>query len=130
MVRPSSMLTNYAPILVLLALVGGFAVVNIAINELLGRRRGGIGKGDAYECGMEPQGGARIRLSIHFYLVAVLFILFDVESVFLVLWAAGARQFSAAGVGWFVFAEVLAFVLLLVLALAYVWKKGGLEWDR
>jgi NADH-quinone oxidoreductase subunit A len=62
--------------------------------------------------------------------VAVLFILFDVESVFLVLWAVGATHFKAAGVGPFVLAEIAAFVAILGLALAYVWRKGGLEWDR
>jgi NADH-quinone oxidoreductase subunit A len=124
------MLTDYAPILVLIALVAGFGVANLIISELLGRKRRNVGKGDAYECGMQPLGNARLRLSIHFYLVAVLFILFDVEGLFLVLWAASARDFGAAGVGLFVFAEVAVFVLLLVLALAYVWRKGGLEWDR
>ena len=124
------MLQDYAPILVLLALVVGFAVANVVLSELAGRRRRNVGKGDAYECGMEPQGDARLRLSIHFYLVAVLFILFDVESVFLVLWAVSARAFQAQGVAGFVFAEVACFVLVLALALAYVWRKGGLEWDR
>ena len=124
------MLESYAPILVLIALIAGFAVANIALNELVGRRRRNVGKGDPYECGMQPLGSARLRLSIHFYLVAVLFILFDVESVFLVLWAAAAKTFKEQGVAMFVFAEVGAFVFVLLLALAYVWRKGGLEWDR
>jgi NADH-quinone oxidoreductase subunit A len=124
------MLTAYVPILVLFALVVGFAVANVGISELLGPRRRVVGKGDAYECGMSPVGTARTRLSIHYYLVAVLFILFDVESIFLVLWAVGAEGFTAAGNGLFVFGEITVFVGLLVLALAYVWRKGGLEWDR
>lgn len=124
------MLLHYAPILVLLALVVGFAVVSIGLSELLGAKRRVVGKADAYECGMDPVGNARVRLSIHFYLVAVLFILFDVEVVFLVLWAVGAREFTAAGVGPLVFTEVFVFVGLLALALAYVWRKGGLDWDR
>ena len=62
--------------------------------------------------------------------MAVLFILFDVESVFLVLWAAGAQSLTEAGFGAVVFAEIVLFVGLLVLALAYVWRKGGLNWDR
>jgi len=124
------MLRDYAPILVLLALVAGFAVANIVISELAGRRRYNVGKGDAYECGMEPQGSARLRLSIHFYLVAVLFILFDVEAVFLVLWAVSAQSMKELGAAPFVLAEVAAFVAVLALALAYVWRKGGLEWDR
>ena len=124
------MLKSYAPLLLLLAIAGGFAAVSLGLGELLGRRRINVGKGSAYECGMEAQGSARIRLSIHFYLVAVLFILFDVEAVFLILWAATARQFQAEGVGALVLGEVLGFVAVLALALAWVWRKGGLEWDR
>ena len=124
------MLEKYAPILVLLVMVLGFAVANVVISELAGRRRKNVGKGEAYECGMEPQGSARLRLSIHFYLVAVLFILFDVEAIFLVLWSVSANHFRELGVAPFVFAEVGAFVLVLALALAYVWRKGALEWDR
>jgi NADH-quinone oxidoreductase subunit A len=127
------MLTKYTPILLLLAIALAFAGASLGLSSLLGRRRINVGKKDAYECGMEPQGSARIRLSIHFYLVAVLFILFDVEAVFLVLWAATAKTFrneGVGGIGPLVFAEVLSFVLVLGLALAYVWRKGGLEWDR
>ena len=75
-------------------------------------------------------GNARLRLSIHFYLVAVLFILFDVESLLIIPWAVTAREFAAAGVGGIVFAEVSVFVLVLGIGLAYVWRKGGLTWDR
>jgi len=124
------MLQSYIPILVLIAVVLGFVGVNLLLSELVSRRRVNVGKLEAYECGMAPVGSARLRLSIHFYLVAVLFILFDVESVFLVLWALGATHFKAAGVGAFVLAEISAFVAILGLALAYVWRKGGLEWDR
>ena len=124
------MLENYAPILVLLALVLAFCVGNLVLSDLVGRKRSNREKDSAYECGMDVAGSARLRLSIHFYLVAVLFILFDVEAIFLVLWAVGAKEFAAIGVGGLVFAEVTAFVGVLALALAYVWRKGGLEWDR
>jgi NADH-quinone oxidoreductase subunit A len=124
------MLESYAPILILLALALGFTVSQIVLSEIAGRRRKNVGKGDAYECGMEPVGGARVRLSIHFYLVAVLFILFDVESVFLVLWAVAANGLKEQGLAPIVFGEIAAFVLILGLALAYVWRKGGLEWER
>ena len=124
------MLTAYAPILVLFGLVLAFAVVSLCLSEVLGAKRAAVGKASAYECGMTPVGSARMRLSIHFYLVAVLFILFDVEGVFLVLWAVAAEGFSTAGHGMLVFGEIFLFVALLVLALAYVWRKGGLEWDR
>lgn len=124
------MLQRYLPILVLLGLVLAFALVSLVLSDLFGGGRRVKSKAAAYECGMAPVGTARIRLSIHFYLVAVLFILFDVESVFLMLWAVGARSFTAAGVGGLVFAEIVFFVGLLVVALAYVWRKGGLDWDR
>jgi NADH-quinone oxidoreductase subunit A len=124
------MLHSYAPILLLAVLAVGFAAASVVLSELLGRRRRNVGKKAAYECGMEPEGNARIRLSIHFYLVSVLFILFDVEAVFLILWAATAKGFTAQGQGPLVLVEVLSFVLVLALALAWVWRKGGLEWDR
>ena len=124
------MLIDYAPILVLLVLVALFALGNIVLSELVGSRRRAIGKADAYECGMGAVGSARLRLSIHFYLVAVLFILFDVESLLLIPWAVAARDLAAAGVGRLVFLEVFAFVLVLGVGLAFVWRKGGLEWDR
>jgi NADH-quinone oxidoreductase subunit A len=124
------MLTSYAPILILLGLVLGFAGTNVVVSELLGRNRPAVGKGSAYECGMASVGSARLRLSIHFYLVAVLFILFDVESLLLVPWAVSARALSDAGAGGIVFAEVLGFVAVLGVGLAYVWRKGGLTWER
>src|SRR5262245_43736418 len=124
------MLTGYAPILVLLALVLLFALGNIVVSELLGSRRIAIGKASAYECGMGSVGNARMRLSIHFYLVAVLFILFDVESLLLIPWAVAAKHFAQAGVGGVVLAEVVGFVLVLAVGLAFVWRKGGLEWER
>src|SRR5262245_64760939 len=124
------MLKSYAPVLMLLLLVVGFAAGNVVVSELLGGRRRAVGKESTYECGMEAVGDARLRLSIHFYLVAVLFILFDVESLLLIPWAATAKSFVAAGVSRAVFAEVAGFVLVLAVGLAYVWRKGGLTWDR
>ena len=124
------MLQSYLPILVLLVLAAGFVVASLLMSDLLGRHRRNVGKKDAYECGMEPQGSARVRLSIHFYLVTVLFILIDVEAVFLLLWAVTAREFRALGQAHLVLFEVLGFVGVLALVLAWVWKKGALEWDR
>jgi NADH-quinone oxidoreductase subunit A len=126
------MLLDYAPILILLVLIVGFAVVNILIADVLGGKRRSIAKGLAYECGMEPIGSARLRLSIHYYLVAVLFILFDVESIFLIPWAVTAREFAqlAPGLGRIVFAEIALFAVVLGVGLAFAWRKGGLDWDR
>ena len=124
------MLLDYAPILVLALLVLGFGVGNLILSDLVGKKRRSIGKADPYESGMTPVGDARLRLSIHFYLVAVLFILFDVESIFLIPWAVAARELTELGMGRAVLVEVLAFVLVLAVGLTYVWRKGGLEWDR
>ena len=124
------MLSQYGPILILLALVLGFAAGNLVISELLGKKTTAIGKSDAYECGMGAIGNARVRLSIHFYLVAVLFILFDVEALLLIPWAVSARHFATLEGGGIVFAEIVGFVAVLGIGLAYVWRKGGLSWDR
>jgi NADH-quinone oxidoreductase subunit A len=124
------MLSRYVPILILAALVLGFALVNLALSDVLGRKRASIGKAEAYECGMGARGSARIRLSIHFYLVAVLFILFDVEAIFLIPWAVAARSFTEAHVGSAVFSEIVLFVAVLGVGLAYVWRRGGLDWER
>jgi NADH-quinone oxidoreductase subunit A len=124
------MLSHYAPILLLVAVVALFAGVSVLLSELLGRKTRAVGKGTAYECGMGTVGNARLRLSIHFYLVAVLFILFDVESLLLAPWAVAARGLARDGVGGVVLLEVLGFVGVLAVGLAYVWRKGGLTWDR
>ena len=124
------MLQAYAPILMLLVVVVAFAGVSIGLSEFLGRNRPSVGKGDAYECGLSARGSARVRLSIHFYVVAVLFILFDIESLLLLPWATTAAEFNAAGVGGTVFGQVAVFLVVLALGLAYEWRKGGLTWDR
>ena len=124
------MLSSYVPILILTGLVAAFAVLNLILSDVLGKKRRSLAKGTAYECGMEVQGSARVRLSIHFYLVAVSFIVFDVESIFLIPWAVAAQSFTAMGIGLHVFALVGVFLGILVLGLIYEWRMGGLEWDR
>lgn len=124
------MLSDYGPILILIGLVLAFAIGSVIFSEIVGKKTRAIGKGTAYECGMGSVGNARLRLSIHFYLVAVLFILFDVESLLLIPWAVAAKRFAAEGVGPIVLAEVFGFVAVLGIGLAYVWRKGGLTWDR
>ena len=124
------MLQSYAPILIYAGIVAAFAIASLVLSDLLGRKRRTVGKDRPYESGMKPVGGARLRLSIHFYLVAVLFILFDVESIFLIPWAASAKELVELGVGGVVLGEILVFVTVLGVGLAFVWRKGGLEWDR
>ncbi len=119
------MLHDYMSVPIFMGLVLLFGVVILTISNWLGKHFPNPRKGAPYECGMEPVGSPRVRISIHFYLVAVLFILFDVETVFLVPWALIARDAGMAG-----FVEVATFVGIVAVGLAYVWKKGGLEWDR
>ncbi len=123
------MLEDYFPILVLFGVVAGFVCINLVLSEVLGRSRKTRGKGATYECGMNPIGRARGRFSVKFFVVAVLFILFDIESVFLIPWAVNLRVLTSEGYGMPLLAEMLAFVGVLALGLAYIWKKGGLEWD-
>lgn len=101
----------------------------IILNKILGPQRWTKSKLDTFETGNEPEGDARQRFSIRFYLVAILFILFDIEVVFLFPWAVLYREYINAGLGLFMFLEMLVFVAILGLGLAYVWRKGALEWD-
>lgn len=122
---------GYVPFLVmaLVGLIVGGAV--LLISKIMGPKRRTAIKELPYECGVDPiQPGARERYSIHFYLVAILFILFDLETVFLFPWAATFKDGVAPGpVKVFLFVEVLLFVAVLGAGLAYVWKRRGLEWD-
>jgi NADH-quinone oxidoreductase subunit A len=123
------MLAPYLPILILLLVVLAFVGVSIGLSQVLGPRRKSRGKGDTYECGMTPEGSARGRLSVKFFVVAVLFILFDIETVFLIPWAVNLRALTEQGAGPFLFVEMMGFLAILVLGLVYVWRKGGLAWD-
>ncbi|RMG18877.1 MAG: NADH-quinone oxidoreductase subunit A [Planctomycetota bacterium] len=105
-------------------------VVALLASKLLGPKRPTRVKQLPYECGVEPiQPGARERYSVHFYLVAILFILFDLETVFLIPWAASFRGGVTGEVKVAMLVEVLAFVAILGAGLLYVWKRRGLEWD-
>ena len=118
------MAEQYLPALVTFCLAGGLVATFAVLGKLLGPQRSTPLKGDAFECGNPPSGSARERFPVRFYLTAILFIVFDVEVVFLYPWAVVFRQ-----LGWFGFAEMLIFVTVLAIALAYVWRKGALEWE-
>jgi NADH-quinone oxidoreductase subunit A len=95
----------------------------IALSWVLGERHRERATGEPFESGMVPTGSARLRFSANFYLVAMLFVIFDLETVFLFAWAIGARESGWAGYG-----EMLVFVGVLVAALAYLWSTGALDW--
>jgi len=118
------MLMDYLPILILVGLAALFAGGSILLSSLLGPRRPTSEKLSPYECGVELVGSARERFSVKFYLVAMLFIIFDMEIVFLYPWAVVFREFKAFGL-----ASMGTFLLILLVGYFYVWKKGGLEWD-
>ena len=118
------MLLNYLPILILVVLAALFAGGSILVSALLGPRRPTPEKLSPYECGIEPVGTARERFSVKFYLVAMLFIIFDMEIVFLYPWAVVYKELKVFGL-----AAMGTFLLILLVGYFYVWKKGGLEWD-
>ena len=118
------MLINYLPILVLLVISTVLAAVVIFISTFLGPHRPTLRKLQPYESGMTPLGPAQRRMPVKFYLVAVMFILFDVEVIFFYPWAVTFRQ-----LGLFGFVEMLIFVAILLVGYVYAWKKGALEWE-
>ena len=120
----AGMLLEYLPILILVVLAAAFAVGSIVVSAVLGPRRPDPEKLSPYECGMEPVGSARERFSVKFYLVAMLFIIFDMEIVFLYPWAVVFQQLRLFGL-----VAMGTFLLVLLVGYFYVWKKGGLEWD-
>jgi NADH-quinone oxidoreductase subunit A len=125
----SSHLTSYIPVLVLLILAGGMSLAIGALATYLGPKRIFPIKETAFECGSPTTGDPHSRHSVKFYLVALLFIVFDVESVFIYPWGALLHDFYAEGLGWFAYVEMLSFMATLALGLVYVWRKGALEWS-
>jgi NADH-quinone oxidoreductase subunit A len=115
---------DYLPILIATACALGLGVALLGLSLLLGRVRGSQTAQTTYESGIPPVGQARERFPIKFYVVAMLFILFDIEIVFLFPWAVAYQHLGLFGL-----AEMLFFVVVLVLGLAYAWVKGALEWQ-
>lgn len=115
---------HYLPILILLIVAAGFAVINIGLSAILGRRKPTPEKLSPYECGIDPVGSAHERFSVKFYLLAMLFVIFDIEVVFLYPWAVAFKSLKLFG-----FIEMIIFLGILLVCYFYLWKKGGLEWD-
>src|SRR6516162_3546660 len=110
-------------ILIMIALGAGFGLVSVVLSNLFGPRKPTPEKSAPYECGMPAVGDARERQSVKFYLVAMIFLLFDIEVAFLYPWAMALRD-----LGWTGFVQVVLFILLLLAGYAYVWRKGVLDW--
>jgi len=120
----ASLLREYFPILIFLVIAGGLATAMVAASYVLGRQRPDSEKLSPYECGFEPFDDARIRFDVRYYLVAILFIIFDLEVAFLFPWAV-----SLGDIGLFGFWSMLLFLAVLTIGFIYEWKKGALEWE-
>lgn len=118
----------YIPILMIVCLAAAFGVVTLAMSGIIGPRRPSKVKSLAYESGMLPFHEANIRLPIKFYVVALLFLLFDVETVLILTWAVAFRA-PIPGFQGFAFFAMLFFMLILVIGLLYEWRKGALKWS-
>jgi NADH-quinone oxidoreductase subunit A len=130
----------YLPVLMLLGFVVTNAILIVAMSALTMRSRPTPVKQNPYESGMPPLGDARERFGVKFYLIAILFIIFDIETVFMIPWAVYYHQLSCSAplasgicpsgnVSFFGLSEMLVFMLILFVGLVYVWKKGALRWD-
>jgi NADH-quinone oxidoreductase subunit A len=118
------MLIEYLPIFIFFILAVGFALVTLFLSAIFGKRKITPQKMIPYECGMDPIGEARKRFSVRFYIVAMLFIVFDIEAVFLYPWAVIFRELKVFGL-----VEMGVFIAILLVGFVYVWKKGALEWE-
>jgi NADH-quinone oxidoreductase subunit A len=125
----SSFLAQHSSVLTFLIVAVGFLVVNLIVWKVLRPSRYSEEKLTTYECGENPTGSAWVQFNIRFYVFALIFIIFDVEAVFLLPWAVVFRELSQTQ-GALPFVEGLVFIVILVVALAYVWRKGDLEWVR
>jgi NADH-quinone oxidoreductase subunit A len=131
---------TYLPVLLLMGFVAANAVLIVGLSHLTVRRRSTPAKDTPYESGITPLGDARERFSIKFYMVAMLFIVFDIETVFMIPWGVYYRQLSCAvplvngacpvgQISFFGLGEMLVFMAILIVGFIYVWKKGGFQWD-
>ncbi len=120
----SGYLDNYGPLLLMFILAGGLAGVLITASTLVGRHKHTPEKDQPYECGMSPTGDARQPFSVHFYMVALIFILFDIEAIFLYPWALVYHDLRVFG-----FVEMVLYIFILLVGYIYLWKKGALDWQ-
>ena len=126
--------TNYLPILLIFIVASGLAAILILLPRLLARSRPTEAKLQPYECGVEPVGTARERQSVKFYLVAMIFLLFDIEAVFLIPWAVVFPQVlkdpAYTPLKYVFYGEMMVFMVVLLVGLVYIYRKGIIEWNR
>ncbi|HUB25814.1 MAG TPA: NADH-quinone oxidoreductase subunit A [Tepidisphaeraceae bacterium] len=125
--------SSWAPVVLLIVIAIGFAVANIILSVLVGPGRTGKVKESTYESGMVPVGDARQRFNVRFYIVAMIFLVFDVDIIFFYPWATifarEAHNSSSSGIGAVILIEMIVFVAILLLAYFYAWGKGAFKWD-
>jgi NADH-quinone oxidoreductase subunit A len=118
------MLRAYIPILLFVLIAAGFAVFTLLLSRLVHAGKPGTVKLEPYECGIAPETDARDRYSIRYYLIAMLFVIFEVETVFMFPWAVMLDELALFGL-----VEMLVFLFILVVGYFYAWRKGALEWQ-
>jgi NADH-quinone oxidoreductase subunit A len=125
-------LYDYLPILLMFIVAAGFAVTNVLLSQFIGQRKRTRTKLMPYECGKDPVGTARERFSVKFYLIAMIFILFDIEVIFLVPWAVVFKTLAgpAYGLRTLVYTEMMIFIAQLLAGYIYVVKKGAFDWGE
>jgi len=121
----SNYLDSYGPLLLMFILAAFTAGALITVSALVGRHKPTREKDTPYECGVQPTGDARHPFSVHFYMVALIFILFDIEAIFLYPWALVYHDLKVFG-----FVEMLLYIMVLLVGYIYLWKKGALDWDK
>jgi NADH-quinone oxidoreductase subunit A len=121
----SNYLDNYGPLLLMFILAAGLSGALIVVSTLVGRHRQTVEKDQPYECGITPTGDAREPVSVQYYMVGLLFILFDIEAIFLYPWALVYHDLRLFG-----FVEMLVYIIILLAGYIFLWKKGALDWNR
>jgi NADH-quinone oxidoreductase subunit A len=121
----SNYLDNYGSLLLMFILAAGLSGALIVVSTLVGKHKRTLEKDQPYECGIRPKGDAREPISVQFYMVALLFILFDIEAIFLYPWALVYHDLKLFG-----FVEMLVYIIILLAGYIFLWKKGALDWNR
>jgi NADH-quinone oxidoreductase subunit A len=117
-------LDNYGSLLLMFVLAAGLAGALITVSAIIGKHKPSLEKDQPYECGIRPTGDAREPFSVHFYMVGLIFILFDIEAIFLYPWALVYHDLKVFG-----FVEMLLYIIILLVGYIYLWKKGALDWN-
>jgi NADH-quinone oxidoreductase subunit A len=123
------MTEKYLPVLLVIAIALFFSLLFLVLSRWLGPHRPSAAKTTTYECGVPPRSSTEVRFFVRFFLIALLFLLFDLEAVFLYPWVVSFRDFLDGGRAAFALGELGVFLAVLVAGYVYVWRKGGLDWQ-